>query len=153
MPLHNRLFSTYFSKPQRLLWILVCCIVCGSFFLLRSLSLSVHYACDFSCIFSKKNVQYNYMACTHSFTQHSAQGGVICIGFSQTSVLVSEADGTISVDVIVMSGEDLDADVTVTASVQGMGTAQGGYCLISRMNCMHACMAGMRLSVHVPVIK
>jgi len=98
--------------------------VCGSsFFHLYSLSLSVHYAHDCSCIFIKKN---NY---THYFTQHSAQTGVIHIGLSQTSVLVSEAVvGTVSVDVIVMSGsEDLDADVVVTASVQGMGTAQGGY--------------------------
>lgn len=80
----------------------------------------------------------NIMACAHYFTQHSAQGGVIRIGFSQTSLLVSEADGIISMDVTVMSGsEDLDADVTVTASVQGMGTAQGGYNLISLMNCMY----------------
>ena len=41
---------------------------------------------------------------------------------------MSEADGTISVDVIVMSdSEDLDADVFVTAKIQGMGTAVGGY--------------------------
>ena len=76
------------------------------------------------------------MACTHYFTQHSAQGGVLHIGFSQTSLLVSEADGMISMDVTVMSdSEDLDADVT--SSVQGMGTAVGWHSLISRMNCMH----------------
>ena len=78
------------------------------------------------------------MACTHYFTQHSAQGGVIHIGFSQTSLLVSEADGMISIDVTVMSdSEDLDVDVTLTSSVQGMGTAVGGHSLISCMNCMH----------------
>ena len=124
------------------------------FVLNRSHRFNHVYSVTLSCTQTMCTIINIIMACTHYFIQHSAQGGVIHIGFSQTSLLVSEADGMISIDVTVMSdSEDLDADVTVTASVQGMGTAQGGYSLISRMNCMHACMAGMRLCVHVPVIK
>ena len=64
---------------------------------------------------------------------------------------MSEADSTISVDVIVMSdSEDLDADMFVTAKIQGMGTAVGGYMysLISRWYGLHACVHGWKEAMY-----